>query len=87
MYINNSEINRKFDEKIIQLSGGTTDMGVIEIVKKQERQKGLQEGRLEERAKAEAEKREIAREMKRDGLPVEQIAKFTKLTVKEVEKL
>ena len=50
-------------------------------------QEGLQKGRLEERTKAEAEKREMAREMKKDGLPVEQIAKFTKLSVEEIEKL
>ncbi len=29
----------------------------------------------------------IAGEMKRDGIPVEQIAKFTKLTLGEIEKL
>ena len=30
---------------------------------------------------------EVAREMKKDGIPVEQIAKFTKLSIKEIEKL
>ncbi len=40
----------------------------------------LQEG---ERKKAF----EIAREMKKDGLPITQIAKFTKLYVEEIEKL
>lgn len=44
LYINDAEINRIFDEQIIQLSGGTIDMGVIEVVKKQERQLGLQQG-------------------------------------------
>lgn len=29
----------------------------------------------------------IAREMKKDGLPFEQIAKFTKLSIEEIEKL
>lgn len=33
------------------------------------------------------EKMEIAREMKKDGIPVEQIAKFTKLSIAEIEKL
>lgn len=33
------------------------------------------------------EKMEIAREMKKDGISIEQIAKFTKLSVKEIEKL
>jgi hypothetical protein len=29
----------------------------------------------------------IAREMKKDGLPLTQIAKFTKLTIEEIEQL
>lgn len=29
----------------------------------------------------------IAREMKKDGLPIAQISKFTKLTIEEIEKL
>ncbi|SFC85058.1 conserved hypothetical protein (putative transposase or invertase) [Parapedobacter composti] len=33
------------------------------------------------------EKMEIAREMKKDGISVEQIAKFTKLSIEEIEKL
>ncbi len=30
---------------------------------------------------------EIAREMKKDGLPIGQIAKFTKLSLEEIERL
>lgn len=44
LYVNNKELNRIFDEEIIKLSGGTIDMGVIEVVKKQERQLGLKQG-------------------------------------------
>jgi len=40
--------------------------------------------RKEERKKAQED---IAREMKRDGLPLAQISKFTKLSVEEIEKL
>lgn len=76
LYINDSEINRIFDENVIQLTGGTVNMGVIEVVKKQERQKGRREEAIA-----------IASEMKKDGIPIEQIAKFTKLTIKEIEKL
>ncbi len=35
----------------------------------------------------QAEKMEIAREMKKDGIPVGQIAKFTKLSIEEIENL
>lgn len=37
-FIDNQNINRKFDELIYEVSGGTIDMGVIEVLKKQERQ-------------------------------------------------
>ena len=41
-------------------------------------------------AKAEGEHKkalDIAREMKKDGLPIERISKFTKLSTEEIEKL
>ncbi|QEC75530.1 Rpn family recombination-promoting nuclease/putative transposase [Mucilaginibacter ginsenosidivorax] len=43
--------------------------------------------REEERTKAFEEKIAIAREMKKDGLPVAQISKFTKFSIEEIEKL
>ena len=43
-------------------------------------QKGIQKGKREEAIA-------IAREMKTAGVPVEQIARFTKLSVEEIEKL
>lgn len=74
------EINRIFDTEVEKLSRGTIDMGIIETVKQQERNKGKREGKREEAVA-------IAREMKKDGLPNSQIAKFTKLSLKEIEKL
>lgn len=44
LFIDNQDINRKFDELIYEVSGGTIDMGVIEVLKKQERQQGLEQG-------------------------------------------
>ncbi|RZF57876.1 RpnC/YadD family protein [Sphingobacterium corticibacterium] len=94
LYINDAEINRIFDEQIIQLSGGTIDMGVIEVVKKQAIEQGRLEERAktakllrEERAKAEADKLESALNFKKMGVPVEDIAKGLGLTVEQVEKL
>jgi predicted transposase/invertase (TIGR01784 family) len=43
--------------------------------------------RKEERIKAFEEKIAIVREMKKDGLPLAQVAKFTKLPIEEIEKL
>ncbi|MDM8176070.1 hypothetical protein FKG96_18345 [Olivibacter sp. LS-1] len=76
IYIENERINRIFDTEVEKLSGGTIDMGIIETVKQQERNKGKREEAIA-----------IAKEMKKDGLPNSQIAKFTKLSLKEIEKL
>ena len=48
------------------------------------RAEGLEEGRAEGRAE---EKLEIAKNMKADGQPLDLIAKFTGLTIEEIEKL
>jgi len=47
----------------------------------------INEAREEERMKAFEEKKAIAREMKKDGLPLAQISKFTRLSVEEIEQL
>ncbi|WP_140937590.1 RpnC/YadD family protein [Sphingobacterium lumbrici] len=44
IFIEDKQINRIFDSYIYQVTGGTIDMGVIEILKKQERQAGLLQG-------------------------------------------
>ncbi len=53
--------------------------------------KGLGKGKREEQAKAEAkmleEKRNIAREFKKLGVPIADIAKGTGLSIEEIEKL
>ncbi|MBD1433541.1 hypothetical protein H8B06_11935 [Sphingobacterium sp. DN00404] len=98
LYINDAEINRIFDEQIIELSGGTIDMGVIEVVKKQEREQGRLEERAktakllrEERAKAEAEKlvekRESAIKMLQNGFDAKLISDILGLSIEEIEKL
>ncbi|MBD1433015.1 PD-(D/E)XK nuclease family transposase [Sphingobacterium sp. DN00404] len=48
---------------------------------------GIEKGRLEERAKAETEKLKYALNLKKRGLPVEDIAEDLGLTVEQVEKL
>ncbi len=92
IYIDDQEINRIFDEQIEKLTGGIIGMGVIEVIKRQERHQGRLEGRQEGQLKGRREgKREkamaIAREMRKDGISVEQIARLTKLSIKEIEKL
>jgi len=44
LYVRDPEINRTFDEKLIDLSGGTVNMGVMEVLQSQARRAGLQEG-------------------------------------------
>ena len=50
-------------------------------------EKGIEKGRLEERAKAETEKLKYALNLKKRGLPVQDIAEDLGLTVEQVEKL
>jgi len=79
---------REYMDKIGILTGGTIDMNTIELARKhgiedgvqQGLQKGLQKGRQEERAR-------VAREMRKAGISIEQIAMFMRLTVAEVERL
>lgn len=68
----NPEINSKFEQEVEALTERSNTMGLEEL--------------LLYRAKKE-EAIAIAREMKKEGIPVEQIAKFTKLSVEEIEKL
>lgn len=49
--------------------------------------RGIEKGIEKERSKAYAEKLDSAREMKKDGISDEQIARFTKLSIEVVEKL
>jgi predicted transposase/invertase (TIGR01784 family) len=52
------------------------------------RAEGLAEGLAEGRAEGRAEEKlEIAKNMKADGQPLDLIAKFTGLTIEEIEKL
>jgi len=55
------------------------------------RQEGVDEGKIagreEERAKAEAEKIEIARKMVADKLPLKTIAEYTGLSIEIIKKL
>ena len=53
---------------------------IINSTAERERAEGRLEGRAEERA-------EIVKEMLADGMPVEIIAKYTKLSVEEIEAL
>lgn len=81
-------LKNKWDEYSIRQSA------VIEKERAREigLQEGLQEGRKEglQEGRKEGRKEEaiaIALEMKKDGLPIEQIVKFTKLKTEEIEKL
>ena len=63
-------------------------MGIEEFLLDQAKKKGKQEGRQEGRQEGKHEEAiAIAREMKADGIPIEQIAKFTKLSIEEIKRL
>ena len=72
----NPDMLRIFEEEVQQNQGRSTTVGTREY--------------LLEKAKNEGKKQEaiaIALEMKKDGISITQIAKFTKLTTKEIAKL
>jgi predicted transposase/invertase (TIGR01784 family) len=52
------------------------------------RQEAIEEGLVEGRAEGRAESRaEVARGMLADGMPVDKIAKYTNLSIEEIEAL
>ncbi|MCY4778898.1 hypothetical protein ORI89_04500 [Sphingobacterium sp. UT-1RO-CII-1] len=92
LFIRDKDLNSNFDQYIYQVTGGTIQMGVIETIKRQEREKGLQKGLQTglEKGKADGKREEaiaIALEFKKMGLPIADIAKGTGLSVEEIEKL
>ncbi len=80
----NPDINTKFEQEVEILTERSTTMGIEELLldraEKQGIEKGIQKGRQEEATA-------IARELKKEGLTTDFIAKATKLSVSEIEKL
>ena len=97
IYIGNEEINRKFDNQIEQLTGGTITMGIIETIKKIEREegfeigmeKGMEKGIEKGIAKGiEKGKREVIENLIiKLGLSDKQVADVTEMSVSFVRKI
>ncbi len=81
IYIENSEINRNFDNQIDRLTGKKNTMGIIETIKKIEREEGIEEGM--ERGKAEVVKNLLLA----DKFTLAEIANFASVTVAFVKKV
>ena len=88
IHFENPEMMTKFGQQISILTGGSTTMGIEEFLLDNAKKEGKLEG-IEEGIEKGIEKnsREIAIEMKKDGIPFTQIARFTKLSIEEIEKL
>ena len=67
-----------FDKEIINLFGGKITMGIMEAVREQILDEGIEKGRHKEAL-------EIASEMKKDQFSIEIIVKLTKLSIEEIE--
>ena len=76
----NPAINAKFEQEVEILTERRTTMGIEELLLDRATKQGLEKGKKEEAVA-------IAREMKKDGVAIEQIAKFTKLSIADIEKL
>ncbi len=98
----NPEMFRIFEKELLENKGKSVTMGTQEYLLDKAEKKGLEKGKreeqarakkllAEERTKAEAEmleeKRNIAREFKKLGVPIADIAKGTGLSIEEIEKL
>ncbi|MBX3256920.1 MAG: hypothetical protein KF862_22475, partial [Chitinophagaceae bacterium] len=81
IYIGNDEINRKFDTQIQQLTGGTIAMGIIEAIKKIEREEAFEIG-------MEKGKRDIIENLIiKLGLSDKQVADIAEMPVSFVKKI
>ncbi|MNL06430.1 hypothetical protein D3C87_1270650 [compost metagenome] len=84
MNFENPKMMITFDKELQTLTGRTTPMGTEEYLLDRFKREGIAEGEAKGRHE---EALEIAREMKKDKFPIEQIAKLTKLSIKEIEAL
>ena len=64
------------------LSQGIEDRAIRKGIRQ-----GIEQGIEQERARAEAEKSEIAKEMLQDGMLMETVAKYSKLSLETLQKL
>ena len=84
IHFENPEMLAKFEQRISILTGGSTTMGIEEFLLDNAKKEGIEKGKLEGKLE---EAIAIARELKKEGLAIEFIAKTTKLSVEEIEKL
>jgi len=84
----NQDINTKFEQQVEILTERSNTMGIEELLLERAEKKGEKKGERKGEKKGEKAKAiAIAREMKKDGMPVAQIEKFTGLLAEEIEKL
>lgn len=80
----NQDINTKFEQQVEILTERSTTMGIEELLLDRAEIKGEKRGEIKGEINS---RKDIAREMKKDGFPVAQIEKLTKLSAEEIEKL
>jgi hypothetical protein len=85
LYIGNEEINRKFDKQIEQLTGRAITMGIIETIKKIEREEGFEKGMVKgiEKGKQDV----IENLIIKLGLSDKQVADIAEMPVSFVKKV
>lgn len=85
----NPQEMKAYDESLKVLRD---NYSIIETAKEEGREEGRKEGRKEGREEGREKGRlerdiEIAKEMKKEGLPIAQISRFSGLSEQEIEKL
>jgi len=84
LHFDKPEMITKFVQELTILTERSATMGIEELLLDQAEKKGIEKGM--EKGKLE-EAKSIAREMKKEGIPIAQIAKFTKISIEIIEKL
>ena len=85
LYIGNEEINRNFDEQIHQLTGKKITMGIIETIKKIEREEGIEIGI--EKGIEKGKEQVVQNLLSIKKFTIAEIANFTNVTEAFVKKV
>ncbi|TJZ53817.1 hypothetical protein FAZ15_17525 [Sphingobacterium olei] len=82
-----SEIIGPLTPKSLAQNHRNRQMGTREYLLEKAKKQGLEKGKLEERAKAKAEKLKSALDFKKMGIPLADIAKGLGLSIEEIDSL
>jgi predicted transposase/invertase (TIGR01784 family) len=88
IYIENPDLNRKFNNEVVKLTGAKINMGIIEAVQEVAREEGKEAGLIKGKEEGKHEiALKIAIRMKQAGYSLKEIAQLTELNLQEIQAL